>query len=98
MEVVGSVEILAHGRGFGRPGMVRVGASGLFAEDGVVAEDGHGLMDNCGHVREELVVAGGRLEWVAECWAAHKGRLEANAQLEQAEANRRLERAVETRQ
>lgn len=84
---------LVHDHGSGRVGVVQV--------DGIepAADDNHDSTNGHSHDREELVVAvlGDIGGLVAERWVAHKGRSEANAQSEQAdaEADGRLVRAVE---
>ena len=86
---------LAHDHGSGRADVVQVGETGA----AVVADDTHDPMDEHSHDREELVVTvvGDAGSLVAERWVARKDRSEANAQLEQAdaEADGRLVRAVE---
>jgi hypothetical protein len=84
---------LVHDHGSGRVDVVQAG--GIEP----AADDNHDSMDGDSRDREELVVAvlGDIGGLVAECWVARKGRLEANAQSEQADAevDGRLARAVE---
>jgi hypothetical protein len=73
---------LVHDHGSGRADVVQVGGTE------VAADDTRDSMDEGSHDREELVVAvlGDAGSLVAERWVARKGRSEANAQLEQADA------------
>ena len=84
---------LVHDHGSGRAGVVQVGGIEL------AADDTRDSMEERSHDREELAVAvlGDAGSLVAERLVARKGRSEANAQSEQAdaEAEGRLVRAVE---
>ena len=84
---------LVHDHGSGRADVVQAGGIE------VAADDTRDSMDEGSHDHEELVVAvlGDAGSLVAERWVARKGRSEANAQLEQAdaEADGLLVRAVE---
>jgi len=93
---------LVHGHGSGRADVVQ--ADGTDAADAVrvggieaAADDTRDSMDrhSHGHAVVAVVVLGYIGSLVAEIWAARKGRLEANAQSEQAEADARFVRAVE---